>query len=209
MNRRSTVQMAAETLRRRETCSADLRHSGRSAAVPVSATRSRRPQKARSALQVRSRCGGFLVAAWLTLFALSSTNLYAQLPEGPGREETERLCKGCHELERSVSRRQDRDGWQATINKMVAFGTKGSDQEFALILDYLTKHYPAEAVPPVNVNTAAAIEMESRLSLRRSQAAAIIAYRTKNGKFKSIEDLKKVPGVDAEKIEAKKDRIVF
>ena len=154
-------------------------------------------------------CGGFPVAAWLALITLCTANVYAQLPEGPGREETERLCKGCHELERSVSRRQDRDGWQATITKMVAFGTKGSDQEFALILDYLTKHYPAEAVPPVNVNTAAAIEMESRLSLRRSQAAAIIAYRTKNGKFKSIEDLKKVPGVDVEKIEAKKDRIVF
>jgi len=142
------------------------------------------------------------------LFLLFSTQFYAQLPEGPGREETERLCKGCHELERSVSRRQDREGWQVTINKMVAFGTKGTDEEFALVLDYLTKHYPAGEVPPVNVNTAAAIEMESRLSLR-SQAAAIIAYRSKNGKFKSIEDLKKVPGVDAEKIEAKKDRIIF
>ena len=151
-------------------------------------------------------CGGFPVAAWIgtVILVVFSANLYAQLPEGPGREETERLCKGCHELERSVSRRQDRDGWQATINKMVAFGTKGSDEEFALILDYLTKHYPAEAVPPVNVNTAAAIEMESRLSLRRSQAAAIIAYRTKNGKFKSIEDLKKVPGVDAEKSRPRK-----
>ncbi len=143
------------------------------------------------------------------LFLLFSMQLYAQLPEGPGREETERLCKGCHELERSFSRRQDRDGWQATLNKMVALGTKGTDQEFALILDYLTKHYPADEVPPVNANTAAAIELESGLSLRRSQAAAIIAYRTKNGKFKSIEDLKKVPGVDADKIEAKKDRIVF
>lgn len=61
----------------------------------------------------------------------------------------------------------------------------------------------------MNVNTAPAIEMESRLSLRRSQAAAIIAYRSKNGKFKTIDDLKKVPGVDTEKIEAKKDRIVF
>src|SRR5262245_23259714 len=147
--------------------------------------------------------------ARVILLALPSTNLYAQLPEGPGREETERLCKGCHELERSVSRRQDREGWQATINKMVAFGTKGTDQEFALIVDYLSKHYPADEVPPVNVNQAPAIELESRLSLRRSQAAAIIAYRAKNGKFKSIEDLKKVPGIDVEKIEAKKDRIVF
>jgi competence protein ComEA len=143
------------------------------------------------------------------LFVLFSANLWAQLPEGPGREETERLCQSCHDLARSVSLRQDRAGWQATLNKMVAFGTKGTDREFALILDYLAKHFPAEELPPVNVNKAAAIELESRLSLRRSQAAAIIAYRTKNGKFKSIEDLKKVPGVDAEKIEAKKDRIVF
>jgi len=208
MNRRS-VQITAETQRRRETCSADLTHSGRSAADSVSDKGSRRPRKLRSALQAHSLCGGFPVAAWLALFALCSTSVYAQLPEGPGREETERLCKGCHELERSVSRRQDREGWQVTINKMVAFGTKGTDEEFALILDYLTKHYPAGEVPPVNVNTAPAIEMESRLSLKRSQAAAIIAYRTKNGKFKTIEDLKKVPGVDAAKIEAKRDRIVF
>jgi len=47
------------------------------------------------------------------------------------------------------------------------------------------------------------------LSLRRSQATAIIEYRTKNGPFKSIDDLKKVPGIDVVKIEAKKDRLVF
>jgi competence protein ComEA len=135
--------------------------------------------------------------------------LWAQLPEGPGKEETERLCKGCHELERSVSRRQDRDGWQMTLNKMVALGTKGTDKELAVILDYLSKHYPAGEVPPINVNEASAIELESRLSLRRSQAAAVIAYREKNGNFKSIEDLKKVPNIDAAKIEEKKDRIIF
>ena len=96
-----------------------------------------------------------------------------------------------------------------TLNKMVGLGTKATDQELVSIVDYLAKHFPAEELPPVNVNKAAAIELESRLSLRRSQAAAIIAYRTKNGKFKSIEDLKKVPGVDGEKIDAKKDRIIF
>ena len=89
------------------------------------------------------------------------------------------------------------------------YAVEATDQELALILDYLAKNFPAEEIPPVNVNTAPAIELESRLSLRRSQAAAVIAYREKNGRFKSIEDLKKVPGVDAEKIDAKKDRIVF
>jgi competence protein ComEA len=92
---------------------------------------------------------------------------------------------------------------------MVAFGMKGDEKEFNLIVDYLTKNYPAEDIPKVNVNKATAIELESGLSLRRSQAAAVLAYRAKNGDFKSIDDLKKVPLIDAEKIEARKDRIAF
>ena len=43
----------------------------------------------------------------------------------------------------------------------------------------------------------------------RSQAAAIIAYRAKNGAFKTVDDLKQVPTLDAAKIDAKKDRITF
>ena len=95
------------------------------------------------------------------------------------------------------------------MNKMVALGMQGTDKELGDILEYLAKNFPAEEVPPLNVNKATAIELESGLTLRRSQAAAIIQYRTKNGNFKSIEDLKKVPGVDAAKIEAKKERLVF
>ena len=154
---------------------------------------------------------GYAVRTILLLAAVLclTGEAYAQLPDGPGRAETEKLCKGCHELEQSVSRRQDRNGWQATIGKMVALGTKGTDAELAAIVEYLAKYFPAEELPPVNVNKAAAIELESRLSLKRSQAAALIAYRTKHGDFKSIEELKKVPGIDPEKIDAKKDRIVF
>jgi len=133
----------------------------------------------------------------------------AQLPEGKGREETERLCKGCHEVARSVSVRQDPAGWESTMRKMVALGAKGTAKELQAILEYLIKNFPGEELPPLNVNQATAIELESRLSLRRSEAAAIIRYRTKNGSFKSIGDLKKVPGVEAAKIEAKKDHLVF
>jgi len=141
--------------------------------------------------------------------ALAAAAAWAQLPEGTGRAETQKVCSQCHELARSVSLRQDRAGWQATINKMVDLGAKATDAELAATLDYLAAHYPADAMPPINVNTCRAIELESGLSLRRSQAAAVIAYREKNGPFHSIDDLKKVPGVDAAKIEAKKDRLVF
>jgi len=133
----------------------------------------------------------------------------AQLVDGPGRAEVEKVCKGCHEIQRSISKQQDREAWRGTLNKMVALGTKATDAEFAAILDYLAKNYGADAVPMLNINEAEAIELESRLSLRRSQAAALIAYRTKNGKFKTIDDVKKVPGIDAAKVDAKKDQIVF
>ena len=144
-----------------------------------------------------------------TSFLLFAAAAFAQLPEGPGRAETQRLCVQCHELERSISLRQDRTAWQATVDKMTTLGMKATDKEMQAAVDYLAAHYPASDIPRLNVNTARAIEFESALSLPRSQAALIVQYRAKNGDFKSIEDLKKVPGVDAAKIEAKKDRLSF
>jgi len=143
------------------------------------------------------------------LLIAAAAAAYGQLRDGPGRAETEKLCSQCHELSRSISLHQDRPGWEATVAKMVNLGAKASDVEIQIVTNYLAKNFPAEEVPMIHVNTARAIEFESGLSLRRSQAAAVIAYRTKNGPFKSIADLEKVPGIDAQKIESKKDRLIF
>jgi competence protein ComEA len=144
---------------------------------------------------------------WPALFL--AVQAWAVLPDGPGKAETEKLCVQCHEMAKSVSVRQDRNGWGVTMTKMVSLGAKFSDQDFGTILEYLTKNFPADEIPPVNVNKARAIQLESRLSLKRSEAAKILRYRKEHGDFKSIEDLKKVPGIDVAKIEAKKDRLVF
>ena len=144
--------------------------------------------------------------ALVLCFAASA---WAQMPEGPGKAETEKVCKQCHEIERSFSQRQGREGWQQTMDKMVTLGAEITDKEYTAVLEYLVKNYPAEEMPKLNVNKATAIEFESRLSLPRSQAAAIIQYREKNGPFKSVQDLEKVPGVDITKIVAKKDRLSF
>jgi competence protein ComEA len=146
----------------------------------------------------------------LTLLSLAAVCFaWAQAPVIPGKAETEKICSQCHDLARSLSLHQDRAGWQATMDKMVTLGAQGSEQELKAVVDYLAKYFPAEEVPKINVNTARAIEFESGLTLRRSQAAAIVEYRTKHGAFKSIEDLKKVPGIDAAKLEEKKDRLSF
>jgi competence protein ComEA len=148
-------------------------------------------------------------AALLIALPLAAGSLRAQMPDGPGREETQKLCSDCHELARSLSLRQDRDGWKTTVNKMIGLGAQGTEREFAAVIEYLSVHYAAEALPRLNVNKAKAIDFETRLSLKRSQAAAVIDYRAKHGDFKSIEDLKRVPGVDTVKIEEKKDILEF
>jgi len=148
------------------------------------------------------------IRAALVLAALA-LNARAQLPDGPGKAETQKLCSQCHELSRSISLHQDRAGWDATVAKMVSLGAKTNELEIQIVTNYLSKNFPAEELARIHVNSARAIEFESGLSLRRSQAAAIIDYRAKNGPFKSIADLEKVPGIDVQKIEAKKDRLVF
>ena len=121
----------------------------------------------------------------------------------------EKHCARCHEVAKSYSIKQDRDGWQATMNKMAGLGLKAPDADLTEIFEYLVKNYPADAVAKLKINECRAIELESALGLKRSVAAAVIAFREKNGPFKSLADLKKVPGLDPAKLEEKKDRLAF
>ena len=148
-------------------------------------------------------------AAVVVAAVLGARQATAQLPDGPGRKETVKLCSQCHAAEVVMPVGQTRAGWAATLRKMSALGATGTDSEFRAVLEYLAAHFPAQELPRINLNTATAIELESGLTLRRSQAAAIIAYRSEHGHFTSLDDLKKVPGLDAAVIEAKKDRVTF
>jgi competence protein ComEA len=106
-----------------------------------------------------------------------------------------------------IANGQDRDGWEATITKMAGFGAQGTDDDYTAILEYLVKNFPAN--PPVNVNKATAAQLESGLSFTTAESEAVITYRDKNGDFKTLDDLKKVPDLDAKKVDAKKARITF
>ncbi len=55
----------------------------------------------------------------------------------------QKVCGACHSLESAVSPRRSREQWQETINAMVARGAKGTSEDFAAILDYLSSHYGA------------------------------------------------------------------
>lgn len=131
------------------------------------------------------------------------------IPAGPGKDATVKYCANCHSAEQAVSLRQGKQEWAATIEKMVGMGAKIPDDSYDPILGYLTKHFGPDAPIQIKVNQASAVDLESLLLLKRSEAKAIIQYRDEHGDFKSLDGLRKVPGVDFTKIEAKKDLIVF
>lgn len=133
----------------------------------------------------------------------------ADLPDGPGKAVTVRVCGKCHSAEKASSLHQDEDGWTDTIAKMVKMGAQGSDDDFNVVLTYLTKNFGPQANADVNINKADAVELESTLVLTKTEAAAVIQYRTEKGAFKSVEDLRNVPGLDFSKIETQKSRIKF
>ena len=140
---------------------------------------------------------------------LFSTPLLADIPNGAGKAETVRVCGKCHSVDQATSLRQSRSEWQDEIAKMVGMGAQGTDEDFNAILGYLARNFGPEKPKPINVNTASAVELESSLEFTKTEAAAVIEYRTKNGNLKSLDDLKKILGIDAKKVDAKKARITF
>lgn len=148
---------------------------------------------------------------FLALFALAAVHVgvaEAQLPAGPGREETVRICGTCHPADRAASVRLTRAGWQDVMTKMVGLGAKGSDQELESVLTYLSTNFKGEARKPLNLNTATSVDLESIVGLLRRESAAWIDYRKKQGPCKTLDDLKKVNGLDFQKIEERRDRLV-
>jgi competence protein ComEA len=130
------------------------------------------------------------------------------LPDGPGKDVTVKACAPCHEARRAASVRLTREGWAAVIEGMRQRGAKVSEEEFPIVLDYLSTHFLGEAPQPLNVNTASQIDFEAAGGLLRREAAAVVQYREKHGRFKTLDDLKKVPGLDFKKIERRKDAVV-
>ncbi len=62
----------------------------------------------------------------------------------------------------------------------------------------------------VNINTADAQSLQNALKgIGPKRAAAIIAYRTQNGPFKSADDLTKIKGISQKVVDENKDHIIL
>lgn len=65
----------------------------------------------------------------------------------------------------------------------------------------------APAAAKVNINTADEAALASVKGIGKSKAESIIAYREKNGAFKSVDDLTKVKGIKEKSLAKFKDQL--
>jgi len=142
------------------------------------------------------------------LSALNAQSL--KLPDGPGKDVTQKVCGSCHGAELVIGRQEARETWGAIVEDMIQRGATGTDDEMYQVVDYLATHFSKTSpVIKINVNKATAKDLQAALRLTDKQAAAIVHQREEKGDFKSIEELEKVPGIDAAKIESSKNRLAF
>ena len=148
------------------------------------------------------------VALWALAVHTTVVSARAQkpgeLPPGEGRETVVAICGDCHGPEMVASQRRSRVEWETLVEDMASRNGVASDDQKKVIATYAIHNFGK-----VNINIATADEVVDIVQLPAAQATAIVEYRTKSGEFKTLDDLRKVPGVDFAKIQERKDRIGF
>jgi competence ComEA-like helix-hairpin-helix protein len=114
-------------------------------------------------------------------------------------------CAQCHGLNLITEKRQTREQWSTTVDQMQERGAEVTDEQAGLIVDYLAAHFGK----PIHINTASVEALQDLLSMTSQEATVLIKYRQDNGAFKNLDDLLKVPGLDAKKIQEQSGNIVF
>jgi competence ComEA-like helix-hairpin-helix protein len=129
------------------------------------------------------------------------------LPDGPAKETVAHVCLQCHDSASFRKKRADRDRWTEYVGQMVDQGADATPQEQSAIIDYLVHNFGPDS--KVRINTAPFTEIRQVLTFTNEETKAIIGYREQHGDFKDLRDLMKVPGLDMQKVEAKKDMLAF
>src|SRR5262249_27177530 len=146
---------------------------------------------------------GSLIA--ITLFSCAASA--QSLPDGPGKEGFESVCSLCHAPTAPMGKQWTKTQWDAKVTEMLQEEPDVTPQERATIIEYLSTNFRPGG--KIYINKARAKDLETALEISTAEAEAIFRYREEKGSFKTLEDLKKVPGLNAAKIEAKKDRLEF
>jgi competence ComEA-like helix-hairpin-helix protein len=115
------------------------------------------------------------------------------------------VCIKCHTADRVVGTRRSRSQWEETIVTMqTARGAVITDEEFETVLNFLVKEHGR-----VNINRGTVDDIVEVLGIPSDAADTIVKYRREHGPFEDFDALAKVPGLNLEKLEKKRDAISF
>ena len=128
----------------------------------------------------------------------------AGLATGPGADVFQRVCVLCHPPDRIVSVRKTKSEWEEVLDKMITKGAQITDDNYGPIEEYLLRNYGK-----VNVNKAVKDDLVLVAGVTPAEADSIIKARTENGPLADFAALTKVPGLDAKKLEEKRDAFMF
>lgn len=124
--------------------------------------------------------------------------------DAAGRKTFEQVCLTCHDARKATEGLRTATEWDMVLEEMITFGATATDEQFEQIKQYLLRNHGK-----VEVNRARAPEFMPVLGVSASVADAIVQRRAAQGPFKTIEDLKQVPGLDGAAVDARKERLVF
>jgi competence protein ComEA len=164
--------------------------------------------KKRNKIFAATLCAALLAASAALGQSASQQSSNDPLPDAPGKDLVLQKCTQCHDESRFDVLHQSEDDWDQVLTQMTTNGLTVSDEEYATILNYLTKNL-GPLPSKINVNTASADDLQKGLQLTSEEAAAVVKYRGSHPPFKTWQDVAAVDGVDAKKIEAKKDLLAF
>jgi competence protein ComEA len=144
----------------------------------------------------------------LVIVFFSWTAAAQSLPDGPGKEVVSTVCSLCHDAATAVVGKQwTKSQWELKITEMLQEEPDVTRDERAAILEYLSTFFRPGG--KIYINKSNATVLQTALEISSQSAEAIVRQRERSGDFKTIDDLKKVPGLDAAKVESKKDLLVF
>ncbi|HTF66298.1 MAG TPA: hypothetical protein VK638_26795 [Edaphobacter sp.] len=69
------------------------------------------------------------------------------LPEGPGKAMVAQKCTQCHDAARFALQRHTEDEWDQVITKMQSNGMSLTDEEYDIVLNYLSKNLAPSSAP--------------------------------------------------------------
>jgi competence protein ComEA len=149
----------------------------------------------------------FLAVAAASLAFAIADDEGTNLPDGPGKELVAKVCIDCHSAATFRKMRMNEDQWTDKVGDMVDRGAKADDKQQAEIVAYLVQNFGKDA--KVRVNTAPDTELMVVLGFTVDESKALVDYRAGHGAFQQWADVAKVPGVDAKKVEAQKEKMAF